>query len=271
MNAFRTEPFFFSSDANAGFKHVHATWCTSYRAALASPSCVQLASEHGASDVADEDPFLIAARKFADIATLDAAHELLNMPYTEEVSDGAAAAADLERLQWLVEQNGCPLSFNAENFAARAGSVPVLTWLKKQGAEFREMATLLAAEAGHLAALQFSVAEGIRLHPKVCEAAAGSGDISALRFLRIELKHVWDLDAVCCRVAYTGNIDMMKWIDAQEKETITHNEIIIFNSAAHAGKLVSAHVLLVLLACIVCVFYLNVCLLFMVLHSLLWN
>jgi hypothetical protein len=114
---------------------------------------VKLAAEHGAAAVADTDPFLIAAGKLADIATLTAAHDLLDMPFTEDVSAAAAAAADPERLQWLVEQNDCPLSFNAVNLAASAGSVPVLTWLKQLPADFSEMATLRAAEAGHLAAL----------------------------------------------------------------------------------------------------------------------
>jgi hypothetical protein len=223
----------------SAIEHVHAPWCTSYRAVLASPSRVKLAAEHGAAAVADTDPFLIAAGKVAEIATLTAAHNLLDMPFTEDVSDGAAAAADLERLQWLVEQHDCPLSFNSVNYAAKAGSVPVLTWLKQHGADFSEMATLLAAEAGQLAALQFFAAEGIPLHRKVCEAAAGSGNIAALQFLRVELKHTWDIDAVCARTAYIGSIDIMKWIVAQYGGTLIHDELNTFRSAAHAGDLVS--------------------------------
>jgi hypothetical protein len=79
------------------------------------------------------------------------------------------------------------------------------------------------------------------LHHKVCEAAAGSGNTAALHFLRIELKHVWDIDAVCARTAYVGSIDMMKWIPAQHGGALMHDELNTFRSAAHARNLVCSN------------------------------
>jgi hypothetical protein len=124
-----------------------------------------------------------SAGRFADIATLQAAHEL-GLSWSQSVVEGAARSGALKKLQWLVLHQHCSLPERIDEFAAAEGSVDVLRWLKQQGVAFTEQTSKAAAwKANNLDVLTYLVEAGCPLHPQICDETAYTADLKQMQWL----------------------------------------------------------------------------------------
>ncbi|PNH06861.1 hypothetical protein TSOC_006730 [Tetrabaena socialis] len=95
-----------------------------------------------------------------------------------------------DRLEWLQQQRGYPLTFDVVYTAAQHGNADALEFLLAQGVllvllsgELPGTATYLAAQGGHLAALKVLHAHGARIDCRAVAAAAGGGHLSVVAWL----------------------------------------------------------------------------------------
>jgi hypothetical protein len=102
---------------------------TLYSSVFASPSRVNGANESGLG--CTSDAYQLAAGKYADIATLEAACEL-GMEYTALTVAGAAERNKLAEVQYLRSQ-GCPWPTKLLERAALRGHFELVRWCREHG------------------------------------------------------------------------------------------------------------------------------------------
>jgi hypothetical protein len=191
----------------------HSTLCS---AVFASVSRVRLAHECG---LAFNDAWKVKLQRIigraADVATLRAAHEL-GLQLCNEVLIGAAEAqaASVPNLQWLHTEQGCWLPVDICDYAARAGSLDTLRWLRDHDRKFTARAYESAAAGGQQHVLQFLRAEGCDWDEAACSAAAYTGHLTTLKWLR-EQGCPWDAGAICDDAAESGSLDMLLYLKQQ--------------------------------------------------------
>ena len=90
-------------------------------------------------------------------------------------------------LAWS-ERQGCPLRSHQADcsmFAAEAGSVDTLRWLKDNGFRWQNPKTCLgAALRGHLEVLKWARANGCDWDSKTCSSAASEGHLEVVKWAR---------------------------------------------------------------------------------------
>jgi hypothetical protein len=185
---------------------------TRYSAALASTSRLALACAFGLR----LDNFLVqrVAGQRGSTSTLLKAHEQ-GMPWTTDVCLGALQSRSLPKLQWLVEEQGCPLHANAAPLATFLGSVDVLASLKQRGAALNlEALGTVAADAGHWHVLQYLRSEGMQWSAALCDAAASQGRLQLLTKLR-EHGCPCDENITAIMAAVCGQLSTLQWLKEQ--------------------------------------------------------
>jgi hypothetical protein len=124
---------------------------TLYSAVFSSPSRVRLADIRIIRCTALQ--YERAAGMYADVATLQAAHEL-GMPYTLAVMLGAAHCNDLAVVQYLRAQ-GCPWGRDVFSRAAGRGDTDLCAYLYANQCPWDAMASAQAARHGHASTLRW--------------------------------------------------------------------------------------------------------------------
>jgi hypothetical protein len=122
-------------DSDIDLTSVHQL--TASRAVFASLSRLRLAIELGfVLDPASENCQHRAGKYCADIETRVELHEQHHMPYTEDVSSGAAESGSVRKMQWLLDEQQCPQADNVDCTAVHAPTLDMLKWLKQRGCVF---------------------------------------------------------------------------------------------------------------------------------------
>jgi hypothetical protein len=156
---------------------------TKLSAVFASPARVRHAHAQGCLHLATA-PYQRAAGMYADVATLEAAHEL-GMPYTRSTMIASVRSNRLTVVQFLQSQ-GCPLDDSMFRTAATRGDIALCAYLHAEQCPWDEGA---------------------------CSAAARRADGSTLRWLR-EHRCPWYADGIYLSAA-VGGIDAMVYLQQQ--------------------------------------------------------
>jgi hypothetical protein len=189
-------------------KVTYAPQMTLFSAVFASPSRVMLAQPHGLDCTTAK--YQRAAGMYADIATLEAAHEL-GMPYTTGVMEGAARCNELAVVQFLRAQ-GCSLDHQVFEGAAAGGRIAMCTYL---------------------------LAEHCAWNQRACAAAGRNGHGSTLRWLR-EHGCPWDTYGIPLAVAQGGSVDTL--VHVQQQGVVFTSRMLprMLNIAGAYNKLTAA-------------------------------
>jgi hypothetical protein len=132
--------------------------------------------------------YRFAAGKYADVATLQAAHEL-GMEYDSAATiEGAVYCNELAVVQFLRAQEGSWWTNHVYNIAARRGDMALCAYL-------------YANQCG------WSLG--------TCEAAASNGDSGLLRWLR-EHDCPWNEDSISNDAAEGGSVDALEFLQEEE-------------------------------------------------------
>ncbi|KAG5188362.1 hypothetical protein JKP88DRAFT_287446 [Tribonema minus] len=127
----------------------------------------------------------------------------------------AVESAHLPTLQWM-QQQCSDRHFNHRlcRFAAAAGHLEVLQWLRNAKCEWDESTCVSAAQHGHLAVLQWAIANGCDWRPgtAVCAAAAAGGHLHVLQWARAN-RCAWD-EETCALAAMHGHLPLLQWVRA---------------------------------------------------------
>jgi hypothetical protein len=127
----------------------------------------------------------VAAGLIADIQTLAALFEL-SMPLNYTVVCAVAQSARLEVLQHIGTLQQCPKPSLLSQYAARSGSIVMLTWLRDESwCAFDVYTCAGAAEGGHVSLLQYLRSNGCEWdNEQIARYAASSGSIEVVDWLR---------------------------------------------------------------------------------------
>jgi hypothetical protein len=154
------------------------------------------------------------AGRVCDLPTLQVAHEL-GLPLTDSVVCGVAQSASILKMQWLhtARQNRKLPSFSS-CYAAEAGSIDMLRWLKEHGVRYDDRAMEYAAQVGHIAVLSYLRCEGCVWDEDTCSAAAQSGHLKALQLMR-DHGCAWSAESICGDAAQSGSIECLRYLQQQ--------------------------------------------------------
>jgi hypothetical protein len=154
------------------------------------------------------------AGRVCDLPTLQIAHEL-GLPLTDSVVCGAANAASIPKMQWLHTARQCSeLPSFSSCYAAEAGSIDMLRWLKEHGVRYDDRAMEYAARNGQIAVLCYLRSEGCDWDEDTCTAAAQGGHLRALRLMR-DHGCAWSAKTICGDAAQSGSIECLRYLQQQ--------------------------------------------------------
>jgi hypothetical protein len=148
-----------------------------------------------------------AAGSFADVATLQAAREL-GLPFSSRVVCGAAASGNITKLDWLLNDQQCPLP---EGITSDCDDIGMLRCLKQKGCAPTRLTLIHAAEKpNNRALLQYLIDEGCTLTSDCISSAVKSNDFEQLKWLHSKGSPVgrlanWD-------AAVYGRRDVVEWL-----------------------------------------------------------
>jgi hypothetical protein len=167
---------------------------TLYCAAVASPATARLAARCGLMTHKNTKLQIISGLH-AGRETLAALLEL-GMPLSDTVLEAVALSGRLNILQHLFTQQQCPRPTSLSCYAARSGSISMLSWLNDEcGYQFNWQTCAGAAQGGQLAVLQ-------HLRRKGC---------------------VWETDYIACWAATSGSVEAVEWLRQQPGIVIDAN------------------------------------------------
>jgi hypothetical protein len=150
--------------------------------------------------------------KHADLQTLIVAHDL-GLPLAGRVLSGAISAGRMVVVQYLLNEQHCPLPPGTVHAAGESGSLDMLRFLREKGCRLDGSACADVASRGHLSALKY-------LHETNCE---------------------WWEDSVVGHAAESGNLDMIKWL--LQQEGVLLNPDTMAHAAAEGHTAVCAYLL----------------------------
>jgi hypothetical protein len=202
---------------------------TLYSAVFAAAASIRLAHDCGLTFKSKE--LQCIAGRVADVPTLRAACEL-GLALTDEVLFGAAESGSVSKLQWFHIDQGCQLPPDICNYAAKSGSIHVLSWLKEHGSAFTASACANAAGGAYLHLLRCLRDESCEWSEYACALAAKNGHLSTVVWLH-EQGCPWKLDEICGDAAESGSIELLIYLKQQGCEL---NEYTIA-AAAQNGRL----------------------------------
>jgi hypothetical protein len=214
----------------------HMTTCS---ALFGSLSCLHLALELGFVPDPASWSCQFNAGRVADIETLRELHEQHQMPYTEDVSRGAARSGSVSKLQWLLDEQQCPAPDNLDCAAVYAPTLDMLKWVKQRGCVFTADTCAAAAKSMRAAdVLQYLQCEGVAFDFRTMVTAISYQDLQLVQWLHehgcplsqaaalaaASLQELTDLswlhsvgcpcdyDFLCLSAASVGDIDLLQWM-----------------------------------------------------------
>jgi hypothetical protein len=158
---------------------------------------------------------------------------------TAELCNTAAKYAQLDILRWLHEQ-GCEWDRQpVSDYAAESGSVPMLKYLRKQhGVVFDAYTMRTAADKGHTAACCYLRSVSCPWNEDVSNSAAAYDHMRTLRVL-IVLGCPWRAHNVCAAAARSSDTELLAY--AQTHAAVTASELTeALNAAGAHGQLAAA-------------------------------
>ena len=173
-------------------------------------------------DVIDEEMWLTSKRVLCKEACALGALALIQWSIEHECTVDpdcvrvAADGGDLRTLQWLRSRNpSLPWTCKAYRKACEKGDVRTVRWLHERGCPHDLDVTPRAAKGGHLdlVAWWYSIDPSLRLVPRWWGLAA-HGDLSLLA--RALPPTAEAFPQACVVAARRGNLDVLKWLRAQE-------------------------------------------------------
>jgi hypothetical protein len=209
------------------------------------------------------------AGAYAGIEALVELHEQHHMPYTEDVSRGAAESGSFSKMQWLLDEQQCPEPDNLDCFAVYAPTLDMLKWLKQRGRVFTAdtcSAAAISTRAGTV--LQYLHSEGAPFDANTMFTAICYQELPLMQWLyehgcplseRAALASYEDVQLLswlhsqgcpcnyhelCLRAAEGGYIDTLQWV----KDTgvvVDWSDAVLsqyLNTAAACGQLNTAKV-----------------------------
>ena len=141
--------------------------------------------------------------------------EELSKLWDETTCRYAAQAGHLELVKWL-RAKGCPWDEVTSYMAAITGQLEVLQWMRAQDppCPWDWMVCFYAASNGDLEVLRWARSQGCPWDEKVSRAAAGSGHLKVLKWL---IKEGCPYDKSRCRLAAAERGErarkVLKWLD----------------------------------------------------------
>jgi hypothetical protein len=154
---------------------------TMYSAVFGSPSRVLHAQAHELCSTTEQ--YQSTAGKYADVATLEAAHEL-GILYSYAAIEGAAQRNAFAVVQFLHAQ-GCFLSYEMFEAAAARGHTEMCAYLHSQDCPCDAAACENAALNGHCNTLRWLYEHDCPFHPyNLQTAAAKGGSVAVLKLLQ---------------------------------------------------------------------------------------
>jgi hypothetical protein len=211
---------------------------TIYSSILGSRSRVRLAVELGF--VLDPKSWWCQfnAGQCADIETLKQLHEQYHMPYIEVVSRAAAQSGTVRKMQWLLDEQHCPLAANicthdmyaptldmlkyleqrgctlpedlCDTAARSRNAASILQYLHSEGVPFRANTMVEALEHQELTLLQWLYERGCPLSEAAAMAAKDLEDLSVLNWLYSK-DCPCDYEELCFEAVLNGYIDILQW------------------------------------------------------------
>jgi len=150
------------------------------------------------------------------------------------LAEAAAAAGNLPVLQYVHIFTNMVMQRNLTEAAATHGHLVVLKWLRERGCPWDEKVTGEAAVRGHMHILNYALDNNAPVGTEsLMRKAARHGRMECVRWLYIVRKH--DLtSSVYEGAAYGANLELLKWLDAQDPKIGTREASI---HAADAGSI----------------------------------
>jgi hypothetical protein len=207
---------------------------TCYAAVFASASRVQLAFENGLHlKRIDNTTLQYRAGKHGSASALIHA-ELLGLPVSDVVFEGAAESGCLAKVDSLhLHTQRRQLPERISSHAAKSGSIELISWLIEQGCTLDSDTCYWAAASGHLPLLQFLYKHDCSGLSRTCDAAALRGDLAMLQWLRNQ-GCPWAPAEIAESAAASGSIALMTWLRSQSEITFSESTM---QRAAARGQL----------------------------------
>jgi hypothetical protein len=139
--------------------------------------------------------------RYADAATLQLLHNEHGMPCSVFVAKGAAESGEYDKLLWLCVERGCELPHDASIYAAKAGSVRILQWMRARGVDLNINTTYSAVKAGRLQAMKYLRSVRCPWNRFLYGAAAEAGNVEMLQWLQLQ-RCPWDSSAVSSTASF---------------------------------------------------------------------
>jgi hypothetical protein len=203
---------------------------TCYAAVFASASRVQLAFANGLRLNRANTALQYRAGKHGSVSALVHA-ALLGLPLSDAVFEGAAESGCLAKMTSLhLDNKRAQLPERICDYAAKSGSIELMSWLKQQDCTLDADTCYWAAASGHLPLLQFLYSQACTGDAATCNAAALRGDLAMLQWLRSK-GCFWSPAEVADSAAASGSIELMTWLQSQPD--ITFSKGTMQRAAAH--------------------------------------
>jgi hypothetical protein len=193
----------------------HKSSCTTYAAALASPSRVQLA--HACGLQLNRHAVIKVAGLYADIDTLLAALHL-GLSCSSHLARSAVRSRDVEKVRLLrshafAGSDGHNLPDDITAVAASTGSIEMLRMLRETCVFDRHTSRSAAQRPNNAAMLQYLLDEGCPWFIDSCSTVAETGDLKQLQWVH---QHASPLTArISQHAARSGSVQVFEFLQQQ--------------------------------------------------------
>jgi hypothetical protein len=182
-------------------------YMTLYSSVFASSARVQLAHESGLDCSSKE--YQLAAGRYASVATLAVAHELV-IEHTVTMMRGAAECNKLAEVQYLQSQ-GCPWHAGLLDVAASGGHAELVRWCYEHCCPWSGMVPYYTAEGGNAELMAWVLQQPqTQLSGIVMRIAAEKGHLAVCKLLRAQ-QCPWDARSTR-KAALYGRARVLRWL-----------------------------------------------------------
>jgi hypothetical protein len=188
---------------------------TAYSSVFTSRSRVRLAVELGFVLDPTSWWYQFNAGQCADIETLEELHEQYHMPYTRVVSRGAAQSGNVSKMQWLLDEQQCPLASDICTHALYGPTLDVLKYLRQRGCVLTEDLCVAAVRSFHAdSILQYLHSEGVPLPASTMVAAVRYNLLPLVQWL---YEHGCPLSEQAAQAASDlQDLSVLKWLHSKD-------------------------------------------------------
>jgi hypothetical protein len=192
--------------------HTVTSGMTMMKAVFASASCVQEACDAGLQlAVHNRALYKVIGSCSKSLPALERAFQC-GLMRTSSVCIGAAEVSQLDKLQWLHLEQGCPLDNEITKIAAKDGDLEMLMWARSRRCEWQaDRIPNWAAQSGNVDMLDWLIHEDdIFFNAKTMRCAAVNGDLAMCQFLW-DVGCDWD-ELVAAEACCSGNLELVQWL-----------------------------------------------------------